>query len=187
MLLNYKKKLIYFFYGIIVYVKQLIHKSFFEGGGSASKVASWSSKNTQDLFSRYQDYWTDGWGEIGDFVEKSKSFLNWFQESMISGGKFFDLNHSFLKNNLKIIQDLGNFIIKEWWFNNKKFKTPGDEFVLKIITILYPGMIFQEQSNSCAIISTRFIGQNQLKVEVEHDPMDCYTSEDGIHSDRYHG
>ena len=168
------------------YVKKLIHKSFFEGGGSASKVASFISKNTQDLFSRYQDYWTDGWGGIGDFVAKAKSFLKWFQESMISGGKFFDLNHPFLKDNLKIIQDLGNFIIKEWWFNDKKFKTPGDELVLKIITILYPAMIFQEQSNSCAIISTRFIGQDQLKVEIEHDPMDCYSTYDGIHSDRYH-
>ena len=85
----------------------------------------------------------------------------------------------------KMIQDLGNFIIKEWWFNGKKFKSPGDEYVMKIITILYPAMCFKEQANSCAIITTRYIGQDQLKVDIEHDPMDCYGG-DGSHSDRYY-
>lgn len=167
-------------------VEKLIPKSFFEGDRSVSKVASENSKNTQDLFSRYQDYWTDGWGGVGEFPQMARSFLNWFQESISSGVKFFDLNHPLLKDNLKMIQNLGNFIIKEWWFNGKKFKTPGDEYVMKIITILFPAMIFTEQSNSCAIITTRYIGQDQLKVEIEHNPLDCYSG-NGSHSDRYYG
>ena len=56
---------------------------------------------------------------------------------------------------------------------------------MKIITILYPAMCFKEQSKSCAIITTRYIGQDQLKVEIEHDPLDCYGG-NGIHSDQYY-
>ena len=177
-------------------MKKLIHKSSFEGDRSVSGVEkntqhligrdSGVLKNTEDLFLRYKNYWTDGWGGIGDYPQMAREFLNWYHGSTIfKERRVFDLNHPLLKNNLKMIQDLGNFIIKEWWFNGKKFKTPGDEYLMKIINILYPAMVFQEQSNSCAIISTRYIGQNQLKVELEHDPMECYAG-DGIHSDRYH-
>ena len=84
-----------------------------------------------------------------------------------------------------MIQNLGNFIIKEWWFNGKKFKTPEDECVMKLITILYPAMCFKEQPDSCAVITTRYIGLDQLKVDIEHDPMDC-ASGDGAHSDQYY-
>ena len=139
--------------------------------------------NTQDLFKRYRDYWTNGFGEIGDFVEKAELFFNWFKKEIAAGVKFF--KNDYLKETVEMIQDLGNFIIKEWWFNNKKFKTPGDEYVMKIITILFPAMTFQEQTRSCAVITTRFIGKDKLKVDIEHDPRDCYKG-NGSHSSDYY-
>lgn len=142
----------------------------------------------QDLFLRYQNYWTNGFGETGDYVWMAESFLNWFQTRVnVLGIKFITHEDAFSwhKKTVKMIQDFGNFIIKEWWFNNKKFKTPGDEYVLKIITILFPAMIFQENTQSCAVITTRFIGKDQLKVDIEHDPRDCYEG-NGVHSSDYY-
>ena len=144
-------------------------------------------KMTQDLLSRYKNYWTNGFGEVGDFTWMAESFLNWFQTlANKTGIKFISRDDAFSwrKKTVEMIQDLGNFIIKEWWFNNKKFKTPGDEYVIKIITLLFPAMTFREQSRSCAEITTRFVGKDQLKVEIEHDPRDCYRG-NGAHSSDY--
>ena len=57
-------------------MEKLIPKSFLKGDRSVSKVANASSKNTQDLFSRYQVYWTDGWGLVGDYPKMAREFLN---------------------------------------------------------------------------------------------------------------
>lgn len=164
-------------------MEKLIHKSFLKGDRSVSKVASENSKNTQDLFTSYRDYWTNGFGEVGEYPEMAELFLEWFQKEIARGVKVF--KNGYLQKTLEMIDDLGDFIIKRWWFNNKKFKTPGDEYVMKMITILFPEMSFHEQSHSCAIITTRFVGEDQLKVEIEHDPTDCYEG-NGEHSFLYY-